>query len=242
MSLGFGVCYRHGDPNRTASPATRRRQRVADRGRRADRDHGAGRRRHAADGIRTVDRGVEARHRRAAAAQRRAVGAGVRGLQGDSAISRTQRRHEPRRVPDHLLVGVEPSAARPRHRRGLFAAVPVLSVARRSRRRTEAAAVADLRPRRAAGRGRLVDGGLRTVAAGGSFAIAPRYSSGTGTSDFRGNRLDAAPAVRADALGCVFAAESHQRGAGGVDLRATLSGRTGCGVAGLPQSSGRCGD
>ena len=36
-----------------------------------------------------------------------------------------------RRVQDHLLVGMEPSAARARDRRGLSAAVPVLPVARR---------------------------------------------------------------------------------------------------------------
>ena len=36
-------------------------------------------------------------------------------------------------------------------------------------RRSEAAAVADLRPRRAAGRGRLVDGGLRAFASGSRF-------------------------------------------------------------------------
>ena len=40
------------------------------------------------------------------------------------------------RVQDHLLVGMEPPAARARDRRGLSAAVPVLPVARRARRRS----------------------------------------------------------------------------------------------------------
>ena len=165
---------------------------VADRRRLLDRDHGAGRRRHAADGVRIVDRGVEARHRDAAAAQRGAMGAGVRGLQDHPAISRTQCRHEPLRVQDDLLVGMEPPAARARDRRGLPAAVPVLPVARRARRRPEAPALDHFRTRRAAGRGRLVDGGLRSNRARGSLAAASRHPSGTSAIDLCRHRLDAA--------------------------------------------------
>ena len=83
----------------------------------------------------------------------------------------------------------------------LSAAVPLVPVARRARRGAEAAAVADLRPRRAAGRGRLVDGGLGAFAAGGSLAISPRHPSGARAADFRGDRLDAAPAGGAAAVG-----------------------------------------
>ena len=90
---------------------------------------------------------------------------GLRGLQDHPAISRTQCRHVARRVQDHLLVGMEPPAARARDRRGLSVAVSLVPVARRAQRGTEAAVVADLRARRAAGRGRLVDGGVRPDAA-----------------------------------------------------------------------------
>src|SRR5262245_31014092 len=94
----------------------------------------------------------------AAAAERDALGTGVRSLQADSAISLAQCRHDAVGIQDHLLVGVEPSAARPPDRHGLSPAVPVLPLARRIERGAEAAAVADLWPRCAAGRGRLVDG------------------------------------------------------------------------------------
>ena len=62
--------------------------------------------------------------------------------------------------------------------------------------RAEAAAVADLRPRRAAGRGRLVDGGLGPVAAGRGFAISAGDASGAGAAHLRRDRLDAAAVDR----------------------------------------------
>ena len=172
-----------------------RREMVAAVDRCADRDHGAGRRRHAADRVGAFDRRVEAGHRHAAAAQPGAMDRCLRGLQEDSAISRTQCRHVARPVQDHLLVGMEPPAARARDRGGLSAAVPLVPVARRLERGAEAAAVADLRPRRAAGRGRLVDGGLGPDAADRGFAISPRHPSGAGAADLRRHRLDAAAAV-----------------------------------------------
>ena len=137
---------------------------------------------------------VEAGDRHAAAAQRGAVAAGVRWLQDHSAISRAQRRHGSRPVQDDLLVGMEPSPARARDRRCLSAAVSLVCLARRARRRPQAAAVADLRSRRAAGRGRLVDGGVGTDRAGGSFAIPSRHPSRAGAVDLCQHRLDAAPA------------------------------------------------
>ena len=57
----------------------------------------------------------------------------VRQIQDDPAIPRAQSRHEPRRVQDHLLVGVVASAAGAPDRRGIPAAVPVVPVARRDR-------------------------------------------------------------------------------------------------------------
>ena len=62
-----------------------------------------------------------------------------------------------------------------------------------ARRRIEAAVVGDLRARRAAGRGRLVDGGLRPFGAGRSLALSSRHPSGAGAVDLRGDRLDLAP-------------------------------------------------
>src|SRR6202163_3956558 len=118
--------------------------------------------------------------------------AGVRRLQDYSAISRTQRRHESGRVQDHLLVGMEPPVARARDRHRLFAAVSLVPLARYVERGLAAAAVADFRPWRAAGRGRLVDGGLRAFATGRGFAISSRHPSGAGTPDFRMYHLDAA--------------------------------------------------
>ena len=56
----------------------------------------------------------------------------------------------------------------------------------------QAAVVADLRSRRAAGRGRLVDGGIGAFGAGRSFALSAGHPSGAGASDFRRHRLDAA--------------------------------------------------
>src|SRR6202040_623555 len=98
-------------------------------------------------------------------------------------ISRAQRRHESRRVQDDFLVGMEPPAARARDRGGLPAAVSLVPLARRSGGGPEAAFVADLRPRRAAGRGRLVDGGLGSLATGRGFTISPGYSFSSGAPD-----------------------------------------------------------
>ena len=215
-----------------AGPASRRRQRVADRGRRADRGHGAGRRRHAAHRIRIVDRRVEAGHRHAAAAQRGAVGAGVRGLQGDPAIPRTQRRHEPCGVQDHLLVGMEPPPARARDRRGLSAAVPVLPVARRVERRAETAALDDLRAWRAAGRGRLVDGRVGTYATDRSLPVSAGDASGAGPGHFCLDHMDLAANERASAADCLQPSEDLRGGFAGPDLRPALFRRAGRGPAG----------
>src|SRR6266404_3594174 len=107
---------------------------------------------------------------------------------------------------------MEPPVARARDRRCLSVAVPLVSLAGSLERGPEAAAVADLRPRCAAGCGRLVDGSLRAFAAGRGFAISARYPSGAGASDFCRDRLDPAPAGATAVTGCIFAAEDHQRG------------------------------
>ncbi len=152
--------------------------------RRPGRADGAGRWRHAAHRIRAFNCRVEAAHRHAAAAQSGAMEGGVRSLQDHPAISRTQRGHGSCRVQDHLLVGMEPPATRAHDRGRLSAAVCLVPVARRFKRGSEATLVADLRARCAAGRGRLVDGGVRTLAAGGSFAIPARHPADAGASHF----------------------------------------------------------
>ena len=95
----------------------------------------------------------------------------------------------------------------------------------------QAAVVADLRPRRAAGRGRLVDGGVGTFATGRGFAISSCHPSGAGAPDFCRHRLDAAPAASAGAVSCIRTAENHGGGPAGADVRAALSGRAGRGTA-----------
>src|ERR1700682_2905252 len=217
--------------SRTTGITDPRRQMVAVRGRRADRDHGAGRRRHAPDRIRALDCRVETGHRNPASARSGPMDSGFRRLQDYSAISRTQRRHESGRVQDHLLVGMEPPVARASDRHRLFAAVSVVPLARCVEHGPKAAAVGDLRPWRAAGRGRLVDGGLRAFAAGRGFAISSRHPSGAGAADFRMHRLDAAATGKPAVIACIFAAQDHRCGSRGADLRAALSGRAGRGPA-----------
>src|SRR5580700_4036370 len=102
---------------------------------------------------------------------------------------------------------MEPPDARARDRRGLSAAVSLVDVARGSGRGFEAAVVADLRSRRAAGRGRLVDGGVRTFAAGRGIAVSSRDPSRAGSPDLYRHRLDRAPAVGQGAVGGIFAAK-----------------------------------
>src|SRR6478752_7659360 len=98
-------------------------------------------------------------YRRAAAAHRRRLAERIRQISDDPAVHRAQRRHESRRVPDDLLVGMDAPAARTPGWRGFLAAVPVLPLARLARARSARPAVADLRARGATGGSRLVDGG-----------------------------------------------------------------------------------
>src|ERR1700682_2426779 len=134
---------------------------------------------------------METGHRNFATAQPGAMDRGVRRLQDHPSISRTECRDDTRRIQDDLLVGMEPSAAWARDRRRLSAALSLVPLARRLERGCEAPVVADLRPRRAAGRGRLVDGGFGPVAAGRGFAVSARYPSGAGDAPFCGRRLGA---------------------------------------------------
>src|ERR1700694_2219223 len=67
---------------------------------------------------------------------------------------------------------MEPPAGRARDRHRFSATVSLVSLARRFERRSETPVVADLRPPRAAGRGRLVDGGLRAFRACRRFVLS----------------------------------------------------------------------
>src|SRR5689334_11258464 len=126
---------------------------------------------------------------------------------------------------------MEPSPARPRDRRGLSAAVPVLPVARRNEWRAEAKALADLWPRRTPGCGRLVDGGIRTRRANRGFAISACDPPSAGAFDLRCNRLDPATPSRACAKRAAAKTEAHQRRVTCVDVHSTLSRCAGCGSA-----------
>ena len=139
-------------------------------GRRADRADGAGRRRDAADRIRAVDRRMEAGHRHAAAADRRQQW--------------TQAFEAYKTIPQYRELNAGMTLAEFKtifwwewsHRLlgrviGVAYLLPFLFFLWRGAlsARSEAAAVADLRARRAAGRGRLVDGGVGPVASGSRF-------------------------------------------------------------------------
>src|SRR5258705_10030331 len=122
---------------------------------------------------------------------------------------------------------MEPPVARARDRGCLSVAVSLVSLAWSLECGAEAAAMADLRPRCAAGCGRLVDGGLRAFAAGRGFAISARDPSGAGAADFFRDRLDAAPTGARAVIGCILAAQDHQHGPAVVDHRAALPRRPG---------------
>src|SRR5690349_2791812 len=104
---------------------------------------------------------------------------------------------------------MEPQVVRARDRRCLSAAVPLVHVAWRACSGASAAALDYFRTRRIAGSSRLVDGGLRTFAARGSFPISPGYASGVGASDLRSDPMDSAAPIRTTATHVVVAVENH---------------------------------
>ena len=127
----------------------------------------------------------------------RAVAGRVRKISGHSAIPRTQRRHEPCRVQDDLLVGMDASAARPADRRGVPVAVPVVSLARIGGAGAAPAAVVHFRARRAARRSRLVDGRVRPRRSRRGLAIPAGDASHPRLRDLCRADLDGAAARRA---------------------------------------------
>ena len=180
------------DDSRQRGTAWARDQAVALRRRRARPRHGSRRRGDAAYRIRPVDHRMAACHGHAAAAERNAMAERVREISGHPAIPRTQSRHEPRRVQDDLLVGVDAPADRPDDRRGIPAAVFVVPVARLDRARNARPALGDFRAWRASRRRRLVDGRFRSRRSRRGFAISAGDASGSCLRHLRGAALDGA--------------------------------------------------
>ena len=157
--------------------------------------HGRDRRHHAADHVGPVDHRVAAGDRHTAAALDRGLGRGVREVSADPAIPPPQSRHEPRRIPDDLLVGVRTPPVGPADRFRLCGAVSVLLVARAV---AEAAARAPRRhpaARLRTGRARLVHGRERPRRAGRGQPVPAGGPSRAGAGDLCGDAVDRARAA-----------------------------------------------
>ena len=162
----------------------------------------------------------------------RAMERGVRGLQDDSAISRTQRRHDACRVQDDLLVGMEPSAARAGDRHRLSAAVSVVPVARRARAGAEAARCG-ASSGSARCRARSAGGWWRRGCRSGSRCRRYRLATHLVLAllIFAAIVWTLRRLARAAADRGAGAAGIHRAGAAGADLRAALFRRAGRGAA-----------
>ena len=138
---------------------------VAARGGGDDFSDAGGRRRHAAHRVRASRSWNGSRSPACCRRCRSRLAGRIREVSGDPAIPRAQPRHEPRPVQGDLLVGMVAPAAGAHDRRGVPAAVPVFLWRGWIPPPLRAAAVDDLRRRRVARRGRLVDGGVGTCPA-----------------------------------------------------------------------------
>src|ERR1043166_6811779 len=118
--------------------------------------------------------------------------------------------------------------ARARDRGGVLAAVLVLPVARLGLTPAAREIMGDLRPGRAAGRGRLVDGGLGPGEPGRGLAISPRDPPCTCGRDLRGDCLDAAEPLATRRGRGAGAPALGRRWTAGAGAGADLSWRTGC--------------
>ena len=139
-----------------------------------------------------VDRRMAAAGRRDPAAQRRRLAATVREVPAHARISAGELQHGPRRVQAHLLVGVLPPAARPRHRRRVPAADAVVPVATLDRPAARLEARRRLRPRRSAGRDGLVHGEERPGGRPARVAVPPHRAPRPRAADLRRDVLDCA--------------------------------------------------
>src|SRR5690348_4067815 len=126
---------------------------------------------------------------------------------------------------------MEPSFTRPPDRHRLPAAVPLVSLARRSGAPVATAALAYFRSGSAARCSRLVDGSVGPFAEGRGFAISACDPSGTGTCDLRRHHLDAASNRRAGFGGRFVTVENYRLGSAGSYLAPALSRCAGGGPA-----------
>src|ERR1043166_3107345 len=220
-------CKRRAYDRGERSAARARDPALASGDRRAHRRHGAGGRRDAPDRVRPLDRRMAAGDRHPAAAFRRAMAERVRQIPLDAAVPAPQRRHEPCRLQDDLLVGMGAPPARARDRGGVPAAVLVLPVARLGLTPAAREIMGDLRPGRAAGRGRLVDGRLGPGEPGRGLAISPRNPPRAGVRDLRGDWLDAAEPFGTRRGRGAPAPTVERRGTAGAGTGADLSRRAG---------------
>ena len=146
--------------------------------------------------FRAVDRRMEAGDRHVAADQRGRVAGRVRQVQDHSAVPAAQQRDDASRVQDDLLVGVDAPADGAADRRRVSAAVPVVSGEGLDRAGPALAAMGDLRPRRAARRGRLVDGRVGARPSASGLAIPAGDASDSRLRDLRGRAVDGGPHAR----------------------------------------------
>ncbi len=134
----------------------------------------------------------------------------VREVPGDAGIPRRQPRHDARRVQAHLLVGILPSAARPRDRRRVPRAVPVVPASPPHPARLRVAAARHLRARRAAGRvgWYMVKSGL--VDDPRVSPVPPHRASRPRVRDLRGDAVDRAVARVSAPRRCVVRRRSRR--------------------------------
>ena len=139
-----------------------RAETVARRAGPSDRGDDFDRRGHQAHRFGPVHHRVAADLGRRPAVERRRLAGGFRRLSENPRIYRAQARHEPRRIQDHLLVGMGASFSRPADRRRVLRAVRGVLDRRLYSARTAAAARLPVPARRVSGRGRLVHGEKRS--------------------------------------------------------------------------------
>ena len=134
---------------------------LASAGRRDDLRHGRARRADPADRIRSVDDRVAAPVRLAAADERLRLAAAVRPLQGDAAVPAGLPRPDRRRLQGDLLAGISAPAVRPVDRRRVPGRLRHSAAAPPPAAPAGPGAGRAVRPRRPAGRARLVHGRQR---------------------------------------------------------------------------------
>ena len=145
------------------------------------------------------------------------LGRRVRAVPGDTRIPAGEQGDGARRIQAHLLVGIRPSLAGPPDRRGVPGAVPVVPGATKNSAGAGLGARRHLRPRRTAGRARLVHGAKRARRRSARFAVPADRASGSRVPHLRRDALDRVIAARGLARRARGAAQAapffvHDRG------------------------------